>query len=366
MGSEAQLAGVLGHEIGHVTARHSASRLSKAQLATIGLGVGSVLSEEVARFSGVAQAGLGLLFLDFSRNDEREADALGLRYMTRAGYDGRELVEVFRMLERVSAASGSGRLPNWLATHPTPEDREARLRAAIGAAAGATSGRVERDGFLRRLDGLVFGDDPREGYFLGDTFHHPGLRFRIQLPRGYARQNTKQAVTALSPEKDAAFTLTLAEGGSAAAALDAFLTGSGVRRSATRRASVGGLAGAEADFEATGEGGTLRGRALFVQCDQRVYRLLAYAAADRWAAREGVLDAAQRSFQPERERRYLDVEPARLAIVHLDRPTALSELARRYPSAVDLQELGRLNGVAEDGTLPAGLAKRVAAGRVPQ
>jgi len=365
MGSEAQLAGVLGHEIGHVTARHTASRLSKAQLAGLGLGVGSLLSEDVARFSGLAQAGLGLLFLDFSRNDEREADALGLRYMTRVGYDGRELVEVFRMLERTTPADAGGRLPGWLSTHPTPADREERLRQAIEAAGGA-GGRVERDGFLRRLDGLVFGEDPREGYFVGDSFHHPELRFRLELPRGYTKRNTRQSVSALGPEQDAAVTLTLAEGGSSAAALDAFLARDGLRHGAPRRLSLGGLAAAEAEFEATTDGGLLRGRALCVEHEQRVYRLLGYAVAARWDTRAPALDAALRSFRPERERRYLDVEPARLAIVTLERPTSLAEFGRRFASDVALTELARLNGVSEAGMLPAGLAKRVVGGRLPR
>jgi len=121
-GSEAELASVLGHEIGHVTARHSAAQMSQAQLAQLGLGVGVVLLPELADYAGLAQAGLGLLFLKFGRDDERQADGLGFRYMTRVGYDPREMPGVFAMLGRVSEASGSPGIPVWLSTHPDPGD----------------------------------------------------------------------------------------------------------------------------------------------------------------------------------------------------------------------------------------------------
>ena len=101
--SEAQLVGVLGHEIGHVTARHSASQMSRAQLAQIGLVAGMVFSETVRDYAGVASQSLGLLFLKFGRDDESQADELGIRYMTRVGYDPRELAGVMTMLSRTSS-----------------------------------------------------------------------------------------------------------------------------------------------------------------------------------------------------------------------------------------------------------------------
>ncbi len=115
LGSEAELAGVIGHEIGHVTARHSANQLSKAQLATLGLGIGMVVSEDFRRFGDLAQSGLGLLFLKFGRDDERQADDLGFRYASRAGHNPAAMADVFETLGRVSASASAGsRLPSWL------------------------------------------------------------------------------------------------------------------------------------------------------------------------------------------------------------------------------------------------------------
>src|SRR3989475_10303431 len=123
LNSEAELAGVVGHEIGHVTARHSVSQLSKQQLTQLGLAVGSIASPEFGRYAGVAGQALGVLFLKYSRDNESQADDLGLRYMRRANYDPREMPHVFEMLTRVSQAQGGGRVPEWLATHPNPENR---------------------------------------------------------------------------------------------------------------------------------------------------------------------------------------------------------------------------------------------------
>ena len=133
LNSEAELVSVLGHEIGHVTARHSASMISKQQFAMLGLGVGMIVRPELQQFGDLAQAGVGLMFLKFGRDAERQADDLGLRYLGRQGYDPQEAVEVFSVLERASQKTGEGRLPSWLSTHPAPEDRAQRLRAAITA-----------------------------------------------------------------------------------------------------------------------------------------------------------------------------------------------------------------------------------------
>src|SRR3989454_1121446 len=127
LNSEAELGGVVGHEIGHVTARHSVSQLSKQQLAQLGLAVGSIASPEFGRYAGLAGQALGVLFLKYSRDNESQADDLGLRYMRRANYDPREMPPVFEMLTRVSHAHGGGRGPEWLAPHPNPENRRARI-----------------------------------------------------------------------------------------------------------------------------------------------------------------------------------------------------------------------------------------------
>src|SRR2546430_5622510 len=182
--------------------------MSKQQLAQIGLAVGTIASPEFERFAGLASAGLGVLFLKYSRDAERQADDLGLRYMRRVNYDPREMPHVFELLTRVSQAQGGGRVPEWLATHPDPENRRGRIEQEVAALPQSFSGAaVNREEYLRRLDGLVFGNNPREGYFKDSHFFHPELRFRVTFPEGWTTSNGRAAVVAVSPEKDAAVEL---------------------------------------------------------------------------------------------------------------------------------------------------------------
>ncbi len=210
MNSEAQLAGVIGHEIGHVTARHSARQMTQQQMAQLGLGVGSILSERVAKYSGVASQGLGLLFLKFSRDHETEADMLGVRYATRAGYDPREIPATYETLAAVAARSGAGQLPTILQTHPDPGNRYQRTTTladdAVTALAAADQKTLTvREGRLKKaVDGLVYGDDPRQGYSEGRAFYHPSLGFQMQWPASWTVQNGTGAVVAVAPSSGAA------------------------------------------------------------------------------------------------------------------------------------------------------------------
>ncbi|MGQ9801675.1 MAG: M48 family metalloprotease [Candidatus Saccharicenans sp.] len=130
LNDEAELAGVMGHEIGHVTARHSAQLYSKAQLAQIGLVVGVAVSKTFSKFAGLAEAGLSVLFLSFSREHERQADDLGVLYSSKAGYEASRMSNMFVTLQKLNPQSGKDGLPTWLSTHPDPPDRIAAIKKA--------------------------------------------------------------------------------------------------------------------------------------------------------------------------------------------------------------------------------------------
>ena len=355
LNSEAELAGVVGHEIGHVTARHSVSQMSKQQLAQIGLAVGTIASPEFERFAGIASAGLGVLFLKYSRDAERQADDLGLRYMRRVNYDPREMPHVFEMLTRVSQAEGGGRVPEWLATHPDPENRRGRIEQEIAALPQTFSGvAVNRDAYLQRLDDLVFGNNPREGYFKDNRFFHPDLRFRVTFPEGWTTSNGKQAVVAVSPQKDAMVEVSVAKEQTADAAARAFLAQRGFTSAYPVRTSVGGLPAVSAAFAATTESGTLRGTALFVEQGGAVYRLVGYAADARWPAVQGAAERALQSFARLTDPAALAVQPQRVDIVRLDRRTTIEEMARQRPSPASAAALALVNQVEPQTPLEPG------------
>ncbi len=195
--SESQLAGIIGHEIGHVTARHSAQQMTQQQIAGIGLLAGAIFVDAFRPYSGLAQQGLGILFLKYSRDHETQADELGIQYAMRAGYDPRTIPSTYATLKRISERSGST-LPNFLSTHPDPGDREVRTtQLAQAAAGGAPRGLVIGDVVYRkRIEGLVFGDDPRQGYFEGNRFYHPEMGFQLIFPDGWKTENQPSAVVA--------------------------------------------------------------------------------------------------------------------------------------------------------------------------
>jgi len=362
--NEAQLAGVLGHEIGHVTARHSVNQMSRAQLATIGLGAAMVLSEQARRFGDVAQTGLGLTFLKFGRDDENQSDELGVRYMTRLGYDPRELAGVMEMLAASSRlASPGGRLPQWQSTHPDPANR---VQSILG--------RVERDqlvppspilgraALVAQLDGLTYGHNPREGFVEDGVFRHPDLAFRFVPPPGWQLQNLKQAVVAVTDAQDAIFELTIAEQAPLVAAR-AFAAQEGVSGTAPVERTLNGLPFALVDFTADSQQGRLEGEVAFVRHGNLTYRLLGYAPVARWGERGGSIRDAIRSFAPETSASVLDVQPARLEIVSLVGPEPMAAFLERYPSSAPDAEVALLNQVALDGVLREGSAKRVVGGR---
>lgn len=361
--SEAELVMVLGHEVGHVTARHLARQLSSQQLATLGLGVGMVLAPDLQRYGGLGQLGLSLLFLKFGRDDEREADGLGLRYSQRLDYDPAQGAQAFRMLDLLSRDAPGGRMPSWLSTHPDPGDRYRTLLATIESQ--SLKGRlVGREGYLKRLDGLVYGDDPREGFFRGQAFYHPEMRFRFALPRGFRGQNTKQAVLGASADGDAVVQLTLAREATPEEAARAFLAANGLAGSGGRRTEVNGLRAAVVGFEGVSDRVQLRGVAAFVRHDERTFRLIGYAAAADWPRLGGALSDSVSSFAPLRERWALEAEPRRLAIVTPERDMTLSEFSARYPSTVSESTVALLNRLEPGETLRAGrLAKHVVGGR---
>ena len=365
--SEAELAAVLGHEIGHVTARHSVSQMSKQQLMQVGLVIGMVIEPDLAPYAGVATVGLGLLFLKYGRDDERQADDLGLRYMWRGNYDPREMPRVFTMLGRVSAASGGGSVPEWLATHPNPENRQERIEQQIRALPQDLSGTlVNRASYKRRLDGIAFGDNPREGFFQENVFFQPDLRFRLSFPSGWTTSNQKQAVLAVSPRKDAIVQVTLEEQETVDAAARAFLSDEGTSGGPPTRRQVNGLPAVRAGFTARSESGTLAGSVIFVAHGGSVFRLLAYSARESWPAYRAAAERALVSFQRLTDRIALRVQPLRLSIVTLERAMTVEAFAKQYPSQVSVEMLALINQVERGQTMRAGrLVKRVVGGPLP-
>lgn len=368
MNNEAQLASVMGHEIGHVTAQHSVNRISKAQLAQVGLGLGMLLSEDVRRLGQLGSIGLSLLFLKFSRDDEREADELGLRYALRGGYDIREMPAMFAVLDRVSAATGSGgRLPSWLATHPDPKDRIAKTQKRIARIdLSKTRMTVDSDEYLRSIDGMIFGVDPRQGFFEGDRFLHPELKFAVLFPSGWSRTNLKEAVVAVSPGQDAAVQITLTKAASPEEALRAFSSRQNVRATPVDGGLASGLPSASARFTAITDEGELGGLVTFVRHQGRAFQILSLTAADKLPSYSQVFTQTHTAFAPLTDPKSLAVQPARLRLQTVSRPMTLAQLHQERGAAVPIDTIALLNQIESGTTLQPGRLVKWVQGTPPK
>jgi predicted Zn-dependent protease len=364
LGSEAELAGVLGHEIGHITARHSASQMTRVQLQQIGLGIGGLLSDRVAGWSDAIGAGLGVLNLSYGRGDESESDELGVRYMTRTGYDPASMAGVFETLALVSGDPES-RTPEWASSHPYPENREARIREMVAELPAGQRAALEirSDAYLTMLQDLTYGPDPRQGYFEGSLFLHPEMAFQLRFPEGWTAQNQRTQVVAVSPSEDAAVVLELASQESPDAALRTFLGQDGVTAGATRNDPINGLAAARATFGLASQDGRLDGAVAFVAHGGLVFQIMGVGTPSGWGRAGAAVDGAIASFAEVRDPAVLDVEPRRIDIVRLPMAMTLEEFYDRYPTPLELDEVSRLNRRSPGEVIAAGtLLKRVRGG----
>ncbi len=193
LNNEAELIGIMGHEMGHITARHTASQQSKQQLGQLLLIGGMIASEKFAQYAEYALQGMQLLFLKFSRDNEREADRLGVEYSSKISYDARKMADFFQVLNKMSLASSEGGVPTFLSTHPDPGDRYNSVHQQAKQWQDSLNyplWKVNGDNYLQMIDGIVYGEDPRQGYVEGNTFYHPELKFRFTFPAGWLLENS--------------------------------------------------------------------------------------------------------------------------------------------------------------------------------
>ena len=222
MESEADMAGVIGHEIGHVTARHGAQRATRQQNAGLGVLAATVLGAVLESKAGVsggtemfgqmAQGVAAGYVAKYSREQELQADSLGAEYLSRSQYDPRNMIDVIRVLKLQEAfaadeARASGQPApegaNWLSSHPSNDQR----LQAISQNAAKYQGSYVSDGaqrFLQVIQGMRFGESPEQGLTRGQNFYHAGLGLAMTAPAGWRIQNAPEALTFAAPKGDAA------------------------------------------------------------------------------------------------------------------------------------------------------------------
>lgn len=362
MNSEAELATVLGHEIGHVTARHSVQQMTRQQLTQLGMVAGAIASSKVADNLGLISQVVGVLSLKYSRDDESQADGLGFRYALDNGYDVRKMVDMFTVLQRVSAKAGQ-RIPEWQSTHPDPGNRIQVTERRIARVTVPLDDKiVNRDGFLRIIDGMIYGDNPRNGYFKDARFYQPDLAFSLDFPAGWRTLNQAQSVIGGSPQQDAQVQLSLAGQEAPADLLKKFMAQEGLQPGPSGPTTINGNPAAVGSFTAQQEDGLqLAGRVAYLSYGGITYQLMGIGTAAGWSTNDRLVQQFIGSFRRVTDPAVLNVKPNRISVARVTKATTLAEFNRQKPSTITIEELAVINGLADgNAALAAGASvKRV-------
>lgn len=355
MNSEAELASVLGHEIGHITARHSAQMITKSQLGQLGLLAVMVARPELQQFGNALSTGMQLLFLKYGRDAERQADELGFKYALNESYDVSEMDDVFLSLQRVGEAAGRSGVPAWASTHPDPGERAKTVSQRVAALPAPPTPRVTGiEPYMARIEGLVYGENPRQGFFRGSEFMHPDLRFRLSMPNNWKTQNLPQAVVAVSPQQDAIVQLEFAQGSPQAAARE-FFSQQGVQQGQSSSSNINGNPAFASYFQAQTQNGVIAGLITFVSYGGSTYRILSYTSGQRLNTYDQIFRSVAGSFGQLTDPSALNVRPNVVDVVQIQTAMTLSQFNQRYPSVIPMNDLVIINQVANASTLiPAG------------
>ena len=352
--NEAEFAGVLGHEIGHITARHSVAQQRNAILGQIGLIAGMVLAPELAQFGQAASQGLGLLFLKFGRDAERQSDELGVEYSSKVNYDAHQMAGFFNTLERKGAESGATELPNFLSTHPNPGERNVtvnKLATDWQQKLNLTAPEVNRNTYLKRIEGLIYGEDPKGGFLENNVFYHPVLKFQFLTPANWAYQNSPQQVQFAQKEGKALMFMTLAPGKTLQEAASAVFQQYKLQALESREVSVNGLnaiavVGTQPQQQGQQQQASIRTLSYFIQYDNNIYHIIGVSAATDFNAYSPLFTNTMQSFKVLNDASKLNKKPDRVRLKTINQNSTLEQALRQHGVQTNkLEELAILNGL---------------------
>jgi len=363
MNTEAELAGVLGHEIGHVTARHSAHRQGRATIANVLLGVlGAATGSEGLATQVGGLVGAGLL-AQYTQEQEFEADRLGIASMAAAGWNSlaqadllSSLLRESQLAQQIAGSGGPDAIQEFFASHPNTLTRVQRARATAQQT-GGTGQDYGRASYLRHVDGMLWGDSPKQGYVRGQRFLHPDEGFAFEAPQGFRLVNQPAAVVAGGPN-GARMVFDIAAKPRYGEPYEYLVQqwGAEAKLGEPQRLQVNGMPAATATATVQSQSGNLAARLVVLRHPTgRLYRMLFVAPPDRFPGLRQDFERAIHSFRvlPEAEARTL--QPLRLRIVTVAPGDSVASLAARMAVEEHKEERFRvLNALEEGQTLRAG------------
>ncbi len=362
--NEAEFAGVLGHEIGHITARHSVQQQTKQMLGQLIFIGGLVVSEDFRNFADLASQGMGLLFLKFGRDDESQSDELGVDYSSEIGYDAVEMAGFFNTLKKMRAESGSS-TPTFMSTHPDPVDRFNKVQTMAREEQQANPNKqykINRDSYLKMIDGMVYGEDPRQGYAENGVFYHPQLLFQFPVPSGW-RVNNMPSQVQMSPEDGAAvLTMDLAEGTDLRAAANKFVEDNKLNVIEQSPSNVNGntaytLIAESVPDAANGQAAspTLRMLTYFISYGGKIYKFNGLSKKTDFNKYFSVLQRSMKNFKKLTDQSKINKKPTTIAIKTVKKNGTLQTALTSYSmQGSQLKELSLLNGMELTDQVKAG------------
>jgi len=371
--NEAEFAGVLGHEIGHVTARHSVVQMSKQQLYSGLFVAGMVVSEEFRQFGQLGQQALGALFLKFGRDDESQSDELGVDYSTQIGYDSHEMANFFKVLDRKRALAGAQRIPEFQSTHPDPINRFNRvheLSDIYQEKLPSSNLQVNRDSYLRMIDGLIYGEDPRAGYVEYNTFFHPELKFYFPVPPNWRIINSPQSVQMAEPDGKALMIMTIAQGSTLQEAVANSIEKDGLAVVEQRNINVNGnnahamISTVKPQPAQQGQqqqaAPDLRILTYHIQYNNLIYKFHGLSKTADFNTYYKTFGNTMGNFDKLTDQRKINVSPDKIKIITINTPNTLANILQAYTtSQEEMEEVAVLNNMELTDRLPAGMLIKV-------
>jgi len=366
--NEAEFAGVLGHEIGHITARHSAKQYSNQMLGQVLFIGGLIVSEDFRNFADIANTGMGLLFLKFGRDNESESDMLGVDYSSQIGYDASEMADFFNTLKRMKDDSGQS-TPTFLSTHPDPADRYNKVKQMANAKQTANPNqqyKINRDSYLKMIDGIVYGEDPRQGYVENNVFYHPELLFQFPIPQSWRVNNMPIQVQMTPEDGKAMMTMDLAAGTDLNTAANEVIQKNELNVIDKSNVNVNGLSAIAMISEQTAdaangaESPTLRILTYLIKYDRKIYKFHGLSNKADFNRYFSDFQRTMKNFKKLTDQSKINKKPTVIKIVTAKKNGNLQSVLSSYNMKADAyNELSLLNGMQLSDQVKAGTLIKV-------
>lgn len=347
--NEAEFAGVLGHEIGHITARHSVIQQRNAMLGQLGLIAGVILVPELSQFVEPLSAGMQLALMSFGRDAERQSDKLGVEYSSRIGYDASEMAEFFKTLERQQKAAGGEKIPEFLSTHPSPEERNITVDKLAGqwkTKLKLTNAKVNRESYLKLIDGLILGEDPKQGFVEGNVFYHPELKFSFSIPNGWKLQNTPQQVQMAPNNGEALMMMMIAGKGTLEETANQMLQQYKLTLVESKKEKINGLNTIQMIADQPQEKGTIRLLSSLIQYEGNIYSLMGIAELSTFNSYQNAFLSSIENFKPLTDSEKLNRKPEVIRIKTVPQQMSVQDAFQHFNMPANRhEELAVLNGM---------------------